>query len=594
MRYSQILASTIRETSSTVNIKSQETLIRAGYVRQLSAGIFCQMHFGKKSMEKIKDILREEMNAIGGVEISMPVVHPADIWKKTGRYDDIDESLVRFSDRAKRNLVLAMTHEEVVSWLAKTDISTYKQLPKLVYQIQMKFRDEARPRAGLIRVREFEMKDSYSLDTSWEGLEKQYFAHYDAYFRMFARADLPVIAIQSDVGMMGGKVAHEYMYITEIGEDTIFICESTGYMANKEVADIKKIYPEPSEQLPTEKKHTPGTKTIEDVANFLGVTPKDCGKIVFFTGQVDGEEKVIIGVVRGDMEVNPIKLQKIVKAKYLFPAEEEQILAIGSVPGYATPVGIDRSKAIVVVDDLVAKTNNLVLGANEDDHHTINVCYGRDYEADFVADIIAAYDGALAPDAKSDDDVLKSVRGVEVGNIFQLGTKYSIGLEANFTDSDGKGKPIIMGSYGIGVGRLLACIAEEYNDEDGLIMPISVAPYEVVLVGLLDNEEVVAEAEKLYADLQAAGIDVLFDDRGKKVARPGEKFSDADLIGIPIRLTISKRSLKNGGVELKLRSESEKEIVPLDQVVSKAVELKTELFRKINEKVENIVESLNR
>lgn len=585
MRYSQILASTIRETSDAVNIKSQETLNRAGYVRQLSAGIFCQMHLGKRSMDKIKNILREEMDAIGGVEISMPVVHPAEIWKKTGRYDDIDESLVRFSDRAKRDMVLAMTHEEVVSWLAKTDISTYKQLPLLVYQIQTKFRDEARPRAGLIRVREFEMKDSYSLDTSWEGLEKQYYAHYDAYFRMFIRAGLPVIAIESDVGMMGGKVAHEYMYITEVGEDTIFICESTGYMANKEVANVKKVFPEAAAQLPLEKKHTPGTKTIEEVANFLGLTPENCGKVVFFTGLVDDEEKLIMAVVRGDMEVNPIKLQKICKSKYLFPAEDAQIRSVGSIPGYATPIGVDRSKTILVVDDLVTKTNNLVLGANEEDHHMLNVCYGRDYEADHVADIIAAYDGALAPNAKSDTDILRSVRGVEVGNIFQLGTKYSKGLEANFTDSDGKGKPIIMGSYGIGVGRLLACIAEEYNDDNGLIMPISVAPYEVVLVGLLDNDEVTAEAEKIYTDLKAAGIEVLYDDRGSKVARAGEKFSDADLIGIPIRLTISKRSLKNGGVELKLRSESEKEIISLDQIVNKAKELKAELFRKINEKL---------
>lgn len=544
-------------------------------------------------MDKIKNILREEMDAIGGVEISMPVVHPAEIWKKTGRYDDIDESLVRFSDRAKRDMVLAMTHEEVVSWLAKTDISTYKQLPKLVYQIQTKFRDEARPRAGLIRVREFEMKDSYSLDTSWEGLEKQYYAHYDAYFRMFIRAGLPVIAIESDVGMMGGKVAHEYMYITEVGEDTIFICESTGYMANKEVANVKKVYPEPSEQLPLEKKHTPGTKTIEEVANFLGLTPKNCGKVVFFSGLIDGEEKVIMAVVRGDMEVNPIKLQKICKSKYLFPAEEAQIRSVGSVPGYATPAGIDRSKTVVVVDDLVAKTNNLVLGANEEDHHFVNVCYGRDYEADHVADIIAAYDGALAPNAKSDSDALRSVRGVEVGNIFQLGTKYSEGLEANFTDSDGKGKPIIMGSYGIGVGRLLACVAEEYNDDNGLIMPISVAPYEVILLGLLDNEEVTEAAEKLYADLKEAGLDVLYDDRGSKVARAGEKFNDADLIGIPIRIMISKRSLKNGGVELKLRSAAEKEIIQLDQIVNKTQELKAELFRKINEKLEK-VESLSR
>ena len=570
MRYSDILFSTRKESVAHVDVFSQELLIRAGYIQQLSAGIFTAMHFGLRSFRKIEQIIREEMEGIGGVEISMPVVHPAEIWKQTGRYFDIDESLVRFTDRAGRDMVLAMTHEEVVASIVRNDIRTYKQLPKLIYQIQTKFRDEARARGGLIRVREFVMKDSYSLDATWEGLEKQYEQHYQAYHRIFSRLGLPVIAIQSDVGMMGGKIAHEFMYLTDIGEDTIFICKNTGYMANKEVATFRK--PTPPEEAPgvLEKVHTPGAKTIEELSNFLGLSADRFGKVVFYSGMVNGEEKVIIGLVRGDMEVNKVKLQNLSRSRYLNPATEREIAAIGSVAGYASPIGINRSQVVLIVDDLVARSPKLVLGANEVDHHLKNVCYGRDFEADVVGDIVNAFDGAPAPNAVTDADVLCSVRGIEVGNIFQLGTKYTEALEAYFTDQDGTSKPVIMGSYGIGVGRLLGCLAEAYHDEQGLMLPKAVAPYQVMIVGLLEDEEVVQAAEKLYAELQAAGIEVLYDDRGKKVASAGEKFADADLIGAPIRLTVSKRSLMGGGVEMKRRGQGgQVEVLGLEEVVGR-------------------------
>lgn len=579
MRVSQLLATTRKELSNTYGIKSQDLLVQAGYIRPLAAGIFSSMHFAHRTFQKIEQILREEMNRIGGVEITMPVVHPADLWRKTGRYDDIDESLARFEDRAGRDLVLAMTHEEVVASLAFSDLKTYRQFPKLIYQIQTKFRDEARSRGGLIRVREFVMKDSYSLDTSWEGLQKQYDAHYAAYHRIYQRAGLPVISIQSDVGMMGGKVAHEYMYLTDMGEDTIFICAQTGYKANKEIATMKKPVPKEENMLPLEKVHTPGTKTIEDVAAFLGIEASRCGKVVFFSGFVDGKEKVIMAIVRGDMEVNQNKLQNLVKSKYLDPATAAQIESIGSVPGYASPMDIDRLQVVLVADDLAAASTNLVIGANEVDYHTQHVCYGRDYTADFVADIVNAYEGALAPDAISDSDVLTSYRGVEVGNIFQLGTKYTDALEAQFMDENGRRQSIIMGSYGIGVGRLLGCLAEEYHDENGLKLPIQVAPYEVVIVALLDHEEVGIAAEKLYLDLQEAGVEVLFDDRNKKVARAGEKFADADLIGMPIRITVSSRSLKNGGFEVKQRNASEGELCVPEEVIEKVTKTIADLKR---------------
>lgn len=568
MRFTNLFSKTLREDQKDADAVSHNLLLRAGYVRQLAAGIFSYLHFGLRTMRKIEQILREEMDRIGGDEISMPVVHPAELWQKTNRWYDIDESLVRFQDRSERDMVLAMTHEEVVADLASREIDSYKQLPKLVYQIQTKFRDEARARGGLIRVREFTMKDSYSLDTSPEGLQKQYEAHYHAYFRIFERIGLPVIAILSDTGMMGGQVAHEYMYVTPIGEDTIFICEESGYQANKEVATIRKVY-EDFAPLPLEKVWTPQKKTIADLAEFLGKEAKATGKVVFFKGLVDGEEKVIMALVRGDMEVNPIKVQKLGKIMKMEPATEADILAIRSVPGYASPIGIDRSKAFVIADELVAKTNNLVVGANEENYHLINACHGRDFEADIVGDIVSAFDGALCPVSEPDSgNVLRSVRGVEIGNIFQLGTKYTEALGALFMGENGRPQPIVMGSYGIGVGRLLACLCEECHDEAGLMLPISVAPYQVHLVGLLENEETTTAAEQLYAELQQAGIEVIFDDRHKKTASPGVKFSDADLIGIPIRITISKRSLKAGGVELKLRMEQEKEMVALTDVIS--------------------------
>lgn len=583
MRFSKIFTRTLREPSKDAEIASHDLLLRAGFIRQLGAGIFSYMHLALRSVQKIKHILSDEMNQIGGVEISMPFVHPAELWKKTNRWFEIDESLVRFQDRGERDMVLAMTHEEVVAELTRTEISSYKQLPQLVYQIHDKFRDEARARGGLIRVREFIMKDSYSLDKDWEGLEKQYIAHYDAYFRMMARVALPVVAIQSDVGMMGGKVAHEFMYLSPIGEDTIFISPKTGYQANKEVANFKKIYA-PAEPQALSKVHTPETSSIESLAALLRIEPSATAKAVFFIGTVDETEKLIFVVIRGDWEVNPVKVQKAGKIKNLRPAQAEEIAACGAVAGFASPIGIRREGVLVIVDDWVAESANLVAGANEKDYHYLNTCYGRDYTADIVADIAAAYEGALAPDAPTDhpDYAMKAYRGVEVGNIFQLGIKYTQGMGAMFTDENGKAQPVIMGSYGIGVGRLLACVAEEHCDEAGLKLPVSIAPYQVHLVGLLDNEEVIQKAEALYQSLTQAGVEVLYDDRDGKTATAGVKFSDADLIGLPIRLTLSKRSLANGGVELKLRREKENQMVGYDQVLTTVQRILKDLFAEIS------------
>ena len=568
MRLSHLFGETLREAPADAEFISHQLLVRAGYIRQLGTGIFSYLPLARRVMDKIEDIMREEMNAIGGQEMTMPVVHPAEIWKETGRWYQIGSEMGRMKDSTGRDMVLAMTHEEVVTDLVRDIIHSYRQLPALIYHIQTKWRDEPRSRGGLIRVREFTMKDSYSLDRDWEGLDKQYWNHYRAYFNIFNRCDLPTIAVESDVGMMGGKQAHEFMYLTPIGEDTLVICDACGYTANRQVATFRKPEPEPEEPKPLEKVATPGTKTIEDLANFLGIPQSKTAKAVFMVATVtEGEEdvqKFVFAVVRGDMDLNETKLANAVKAKELRPAHEEEIRAIGAEPGYGSPIGIQRDQVIVVVDDLVTKSPNLVAGANEEGYHFVNVNYGRDFTADIVADIVAAADGYACPECGAP---LRTVRGVEVGNIFKLGTRYSAAMGALFQDKDGTRKPVIMGSYGIGVGRLMASIVEEHHDEYGIIWPITVAPYQVHIVALKGGFEV---AESLYQALQEAGVEVLYDDRTEP--SPGEKFNDADLIGIPLRLTVGGRSLKKGGVELKRRSEKDVHLVPVDEVVARVQE----------------------
>lgn len=570
MKLSRLFGQTLRDAPTEAEVVSHQLLMRAGFIRPLGAGIFSYLHLAKRSLTKIENILRDEMDKIGGQEISMPVIHPASVWKETGRWYQIGSEIGRFKDKNDHDMVLAMTHEEVVADLVRHEVQSYKQLPRLVYHIQTKWRDDPRPRAGLIRVREFTMKDSYSLDSDWEGLDKQYRAHYQAYFNIFHRCGLPVIAVKSDTGMMGGKLAHEFMYLTPIGEDTLILCDACGYTANRQVARFQKTAA-PEESLKSiEKVATPDCKSIEDLANFLGVPKSKTAKAVFFMAQIpEGQEtveKFIFAVIRGDMELNETKLSNAVGARELRPATEEEIRATGAIPGYASPLSlaIGSLGSFVVVDDTIPASPNLVAGANDEDYHLLNVNYGRDYTADIVTDIAAADEGAACPECGSP---LRLTRGVEVGNIFKLGTRYSDSLGCTYLDKDGQNKPVIMGSYGIGVGRLLACAAEEHHDDHGLVWPITVAPFHVHLVLLRGKGTPQAEetADRLYAEMQASDIEVLYDDRDES---PGVKFNDADLIGCPIRITVSERALSAGGVELKLRHHSDKVIVPLDETVS--------------------------
>jgi len=529
------------------------------------------MPLGFRAASKIADILRDEINAIGGQELMMPVIHPADLWKETGRWYQIGGEMGRFKDRVGREMALAMTHEEVVADLVRKEVRSYRQLPMLVYHIQTKWRDDPRPRAGLIRVREFTMKDSYSLDADWDGLDKQYRAHYQAYFNIFNRCGLPTIAVASDTGMMGGKLAHEFMYLTPIGEDTLILCDCCSYTANRQVARLTKPPALNAEPKPLEKVATPNVNTIKGLAEFLNVTPAQTAKAVFMVATITESDKdidqFVFAVVRGDMEVNETKLGNAVKAKELRPAREDEIRAIGAAPGYASPIGLKAGELnsvplLIVVDDAIPLSPNLVAGANEDGYHLLNTNYGRDYTAHLIADIAAADAGSGCPNCGSP---VRTSRGVEVGNLFKLGTRYTDALGCTFLDKDGQSKPVIMGSYGIGVGRLMACLAEHYHDENGLTWPISAAPYHVHLV-LLPGGEAESAAAKLYADLTAQGIEVLFDDRDE---RAGVKFKDADLIGLPLRVTVSERSLKNGGAELKRRLSKDSVVVSLEEVAEK-------------------------
>jgi prolyl-tRNA synthetase len=568
MRMQHLFGQTLRDAPTEAEVESHRLLVRAGYIRQLGAGIFSYLLLAKRSLTKIENIMRDEIDAIGGQELAMPVVHPADLWKETGRWFQIGSEMGRFLDKSDRDMVLAMTHEEIVADLVRREVQSYRQLPMLVYHIQTKWRDDPRPRAGLIRAREFTMLDSYSLDPDLEHLDRQYRAHYQAYFNIFNRCALPTITVGADVGMMGGSLAHEFMYLTPIGEDTLLLCDHCGYSANRQIAHFRKPAAAPEAPRPLEKVATPHVATIEALAEFLKVPKARTAKAVFMVATIpEGESQVdrfVFALVRGDMEVHETKLANALKAKELRPAREDEIRAVGVVPGYASPLGLDPQQVLIVVDDVVPASPNLVGGANEAGYHMLNVNYGRDYAASVVTDIASAGEGDACPNC---GEALRVSRGVEVGNIFKLGTRYSQALGANFIDRDGSARPVVMGSYGIGSGRLLACVAEAHHDTDGLRWPISVAPYQVHLVVLPDASGAAQrEADALYAALQGGAVEVLYDDRDE---RAGVKFKDADLIGLPLRLTVSERSLKQGGAEFKRRDRRERESVPLADVVQR-------------------------
>jgi prolyl-tRNA synthetase len=585
MRMSRLFFQTLREVPADAEVTSHRLILRAGLAHQIAAGIWDYLPLGMRVKQKIEQIIREEMNAMGGQEVVLPVVHPAELWQRSGRWYEIGSDMARFKDRGNRDMVLGMTHEEIMAELAAHVVSSYRQLPFNLYQIQTKFRDEPRPRAGLIRVREFTMKDAYSFDRDVDGLNVNYQLYYQAYFNIFRRAGIEPVPVEADVGMMGGSMAHEFMALAEIGEDTLILCDSCGYRANRQVAtygqpDVPVAAPADLEEV-----DTPGVNTIAALAAFLGIEEAETAKAVFLVAEVDEDdeikEKFVFAVLRGDMELNETKLSNAVKARRLRPAQVDEIKAIGAEAGYGSPIGIDRTNVVLVVDELITKLPNLVAGANKVDTHYRNVNYGRDYVADIVTDLVAVGEGDACPTCGA---ALRAVRGIEIGNIFKLGTKFSEALGATYLDENGKSHPIVMGSYGIGSDRLISSVIEEHHDESGIKWPVTIAPYQVALVSLATAKqpEVTAAADEIYATLTQAGIEVLYDDRDE---RAGVKFNDADLLGMPIRLTVGGRGLQNGIVEMKLRRNGESAELPLDNLVA-------ELEAIINAETEAILATL--
>jgi prolyl-tRNA synthetase len=569
MRMSHMLGRTLREAPGDAEIISHKLMLRAGMIRPLGSGIFSILPLGYRIIRKIEQIIREEMDAIGGQEMLMPVVHPADIWKESGRYFKVGQELTRFKDRADRDMVLAMTHEEIVADIARQDINSYRQLPQIVYHLQTKWRDEPRARAGLIRVREFTMKDSYSLDLDEAGLDHSYQLHSEAYHKIFGRCGLDFIVVGADVGMMGGSLSEEFVAFSPNGEDTILICPNGDYAANREIAEFVRPASDPAQPLPLEEVETPNSTTIEKLCQVLGIDKSQTAKAVFYEG---ASGKFIFAVIRGDLDINETKLRQLSGEDDIVPATPERIKAHGAEPGYGSPVGV--RDAVIVVDESIRDGANFVAGANKPGYHYRNVNLGRDYEASIVGDIAVAEAGMACPVCGSP---MKAERAIEIGNIFKLGSRYSETMGAMYLDADGQSKPVVMGSYGIGSGRAAATIAEQSHDDRGLIWPVSVAPYHVSLLSLASSNdtETSAAAERLYQELNDAGIEVLFDDRPD---RAGVKFNDADLIGNPIRLSVSPRTLADGQAEMKARKEADATFVPLDGVIA-AVREKLETLR---------------
>ena len=561
MRISQLFGKTQREIPAEADIISHQLLLRTGMISQVAAGVYSYLPLGWRVLKKIENIIRDEMDKAGGQELGMPVLQPLELWQETGRDQAFGKGLFTLSDRRERTLVLGPTHEEVLTQMVSHHVQSYRDLPKLLYQIQTKFRDEPRPRGGLIRVREFTMKDLYSFDVDEAGLEESYQKMLRAYRNIYDRCGLPALLVEADSGAIGGKDSHEFMLVAENGEDEVIYCDKCKYAANVDKAESVKSKVAPEESLLLEEVATPGVMTIEQVSNFLKVPQDHTLKAVFYVA--DG--KLIFAMIRGDLEVNETKLKNILHCFELRMATEADVKEAGIIAGSASPMGLKGVK--IVVDESVTPRINFVAGGNKPDTHIKNVNYPRDFKADIVADIARARAGEGCPKCGGK---LSATNGIEVGHVFKLGTFLSEALGALFIDEKGTSHPIVMGCYGIGLGRLLAAAIEHYHDDKGIVWPLPIAPYHVYLCPLYREDTKVSEvAENLYAKLEAEGLEVLFDDREES---PGVKFNDADLLGIPIRVTISPRTLEKDSVEVKWRSEKESRLVPLEGAVTRLKE----------------------
>jgi len=565
---------TYKEVPADAEVISHQLMLRAGMIRKLTSGIYTYLPAGLKSIKKVENIIREEMNRAGAIEILMPAVQPGELWEESGRWDYYGRELLRFKDRHNRNACLGPTHEEVITDLVRKEIHSYKQMPVNFYQIQTKFRDEIRPRFGLMRGREFIMKDAYSFDANEEDANQSYEAMYEAYSRIFKRCGLRFRAVEADTGTIGGSFSHEFMVLAETGEDQIINCLACDYAANLERAEVKMpddlLEPESVRLNPIEPVDTPDIRTVEEVTAFLSISPNQLIKTLIFTA--DGE--VVAALVRGDHEINEAKLKRFLGAEAVELADADLVAETTGAPmGFAGPVGLG---ARIVADHSIKGMKNFVTGGNKADLHLKNVNVGRDFKVNEYGDLRIITPGDTCPRCGGE---IRFGRGIEVGHVFKLGTKYSKALKAVFLDEEGKERPIVMGCYGIGVGRTVAAAIEQNHDKDGIIFPVPIAPFEVAILPLQMHEPSVAEtAEAIYNELLETHIDVLLDDRQE---RAGIKFNDADLLGIPVRVTVGLRGVKNGQVELKLRAESESVNVTIQDAPT-----------VIGEKVKNLYDSL--
>ena len=558
MKVTQLVTKSLRDDPPEAETASHRLMLRAGLIYQVAAGIYASLPLAYKSLRKIENIIREEMDRAGGQELLMPALQPLELWEQTGRGAAFGDNLFSLEDRRGRPMVLAPTHEEVVTGIVKANVQSYRDLPVILYQIQTKFRDEPRPRAGLVRVREFAMKDAYSFNADEESLDDSYQAMAQAYKNIYRRCGLPVLMAEADSGAIGGKDSHEFILATPTGEDTVITCPACGYTANAEKASgvYHELSAEDEESL--EAVSTPGVKTIDGLAQYLNISDEKTFKAVFY--MADGE--VVFVTIRGDLEVNDIKLKNALRASDLRLADDQEVAKAGLVAGSASAIGIHDIKR--VGDLSITRGNNFVVGGNKPDTHLRGANYPRDFQVDILTDIALARPGQGCPNC---GQPLEAVRGVEVGHIFKLGTFFSEALSANYLDREGQHQPIIMGCYGIGVGRLLAAAIEQNHDDKGIMFPAPIAPYQVHLVGLnLADEQVAEEAERLYQELKDQGIEVLYDDRTDQTA--GVKLNDVDLLGLPVRLVVSPRNVKAGVVEFKQRLDETSSLVPAGEVVA--------------------------
>ncbi|WP_456370189.1 proline--tRNA ligase [Thermodesulfatator atlanticus] len=559
MRLSRYFLPTLREDPKEAEVISHKLMLRAGMIRRVASGIYTFLPLGLRTLRKVEQIVREEMNRAGALEVLMPLVQPAELWQETGRWDKFGKELLRFKDRKDHDFCLGPTHEEVITDLVRGEIRSYRQLPLILYQIATKFRDEIRPRFGLMRGREFIMKDAYSFDADEKGLDKSYQLMYETYERIFTRCGLRFKAVLADTGAIGGKESHEFMVLAETGEDTIASCPSCGYAANLEMAEaVRDFQYADEEEKPLEKVSTPDVKRVEDVARFLGVSPAKLVKTLIYL--IDGKPYAIL--IRGDHELNEVKLKRALGAESIVMADAETVAKLTSAPvGFAGPIGL--SGLTIIADNAVKGLKNFVVGANESDAHYVNANYPRDFDIEAFYDLRNVTEGDLCPRCSSP---LELTKGIEVGHVFKLGTTYSEAMGATFLDAEGKERPFVMGCYGIGVSRTMAAAIEQNHDENGIIWPMPLAPFHAILLTLSPKDTKLMEAsENIYQALQEKQVEVLWDERDE---RPGVKFKDADLIGIPYKIVIGKKFQKEGKVELKSRRGDEEHSFTPEEAVN--------------------------